>query len=220
MTAARPRRVLHCDAVLFDLDGVLADSIASVERHWRGWAAARGIDVERALQTVHGRRAIESIRLLAPHLDADAEVAALSAREAADASDVHRIPGAAELLAALPADRWGIVTSGTRAVAEARLRVVGVTPPATMVTADDVTHGKPHPQGYLLGARRLGVAASGCVVVEDAPIGIDAAHAAGMRALGVATTYPADQLAHAELVVRSLGEVRVTVQGPRIALSA
>ena len=216
---AGPARTLCCDVVLFDLDGVLADSTASVERHWRTWAREHGIDVDLVLRTVHGRRAIETIGLLAPHLDAGDEVARLSAREAEDAGDVLGVAGAAALLAALPPARWGIVTSGTRAVAEARLRVVGITPPPMMVTADDVTRGKPDPEGYLLGARRLGAEPSRCVVVEDAPLGVDAAHAAGMRALGVATTYPAAALARAEVVAESLGAVSVRVVGGEIELS-
>ncbi len=209
--------VLRCDAVLFDLDGVLADSLASVERHWTHWARAHDLDVDYVLAVVHGRRAVETIRLVAPALNAPAEVAALVAREAADSGDVLPVPGARALLDALPAGRWGIVTSGTRVVAEARLAVVGITPPAVLVTADDVGQGKPHPEGYLEGARRLGVAPARCVVVEDAAVGVAAAHAAGMRVLGVATN-AAETLADADVVAASLGVVRVRVVDGKIEL--
>jgi sugar-phosphatase len=214
---------IRARALLFDLDGVLADSTASVETHWRRWAARHGFDADALLRVVHGRRALDTIREVAPHLDADAELAALAAAEAGDVAGVVAAPGAAALLARLPARGWAVVTSGVRAVAEARLRACGLPTPPVLIAADEVSRGKPDPEGYLAGAARLGVAPGACVVLEDAPAGVAAARAGGMRCVALATTHPAAQLADADLVVASLAALRVSVDaspgGAAFALS-
>jgi sugar-phosphatase len=203
---------LSCAALLFDLDGVLVDSAEVVERTWRRWAARHGLDPAEVVHVAHGRRTIETVRLLAPHLAADDEVAALAASESTETDGVYEVPGARELLASLPADRWAIVTSGIRPVAELRIRHTGLPTPRVLVTADQVRHGKPHPEGYLTAAERLGVDPARCVVVEDTPPGIEAAHAGGMRVIAVASTYPAEALARADVVVPALGSLRVDAQ--------
>ncbi len=201
---------LRCRALLFDLDGVLADSTASVEAHWRRWAAGHGLDPDAVVAVVHGRRAVDTVRAVAPALDAEREVAALVAAEAGDTAGVVAAPGAAALLPRLPAGSWAVVTSGVRAVALARLRASGLPDPPLLVPADEVARGKPDPEGYLTAAARLGRAPGECVVVEDAPAGVAAARAAGMRCLGLTTTHPAEALAGADLVAPSLAGVRVT----------
>jgi sugar-phosphatase len=201
--------MLSCDAVLFDLDGVLVDSAEVVERTWRRWAAGHGLDPADVIRTAHGRRTLETVRLLAPHLAADDEVAILAASESTETDGVYEVPGARELLESLPPRSWAVVTSGIQPVAELRLRHTHLPTPPVLVTADQVRHGKPHPEGFLTAAARLGVDPARCVVVEDAPPGIEAAHAAGMRAVGVASTYEAEALAGAELVVPALRWVRV-----------
>lgn len=189
--------ILACDAILFDLDGVLIDSSACITRNWAAWAAPHGINVAAIMAVAHGVRSIETIREVAPHLDAEAEAARLLALEVADTDGVIAMPGAHSLLASLPDGAWTIVTSGNRELAAARLAAVGLPVPAQMVTADDVTQGKPAPEPYLLGARRLGVATDRCLVVEDAPAGIQAGRSAGIRVLGVASTHtPEDLLAN------------------------
>src|SRR5580693_10140241 len=170
----------HCAAILFDLDGVLADSTGSVERQWRIWAGERGIDAQKAVAIAHGVRAVEVIRTIAPHLDAEAEVVKLEALEAADHAGVAVMPGAIELVRAIPDGRWGVVTSGRRNLATARLQLAGIPSPNVMITADDVANGKPHPEPYLKGAELLGVSPSDCLVIEDAPAGIKSAHSGRM----------------------------------------
>lgn len=204
--------MLSALAILFDLDGVLADSTAAVERSWRGWAARHGLAGDAVMAAVHGRRAVDSVRALAPALDAAAELAALEASEAEDVADVVALPGAAALLAALPAGQWGVVTSGTRRVALARLAAAGLPTPSMLVSAADVARGKPDPEGYLLGARRLGVAPADCVVVEDAPAGAAAARAAGMQLLALTTTHAADALPPADLVAPTLAGVALELR--------
>jgi sugar-phosphatase len=203
----------RCSAILFDLDGVLIDSTRSVDRQWRAWARGRGIDEEKIIAIAHGVRSIDVIRAVAPQLDAEAEVQLLESREAEDQGDVTVMPGAAELLGAIPDGRWCLVTSGTRYLASARLTLGGLPLPKVLVTADDVTNGKPHPEPYLKGAELLAVKPAECLVIEDAPAGIRSAHAAGMKAIGLTSTYPEAKLSAADAVVRKLSQIHVARDG-------
>jgi sugar-phosphatase len=199
----------RCSAILFDLDGVLIDSTRSVDRQWRAWARKKGIDEEKVMAIAHGVRSIEVIRAVAPHLDAAPEVQWLESHEAEDQSDVTVMPGAAELIRAIPDGHWCVVTSGTRYLATARLRLGGLPVPKVLVTADDVTNGKPHPEPYLKGAELLGFKPADCLVIEDAPAGIRSGHAAGMKAIALTSTYPAVKLSEADAVVDKLNRIRV-----------
>ena len=206
MTSARS---LSCRAILFDLDGVLVNSAELVERTWRVWAARHQLDFEKVMAVAHGRRTIETVRILTPHLNVDAEVAALESNEAVTSDGVYEIPGARELLDMLPPDRWAIVTSGIRAIAEFRIRHTGLPMPSVMICAEDLSRGKPDPEGYLTAAMRLGQLPKNCIVIEDAPPGIEAAHNAGMRVIAIAATYPADQLSAADLVIERLTDLSI-----------
>ena len=196
----------ECSALIFDLDGVLVDSARVVEQQWRRWAGARGLGAEPFLRVCHGRRALETIRLAAPHLDAEAEVAAFGATDEADAAAITPLDGAVRLLGALPERAWGVATSGTRRDAVARLRRAGLPSPPVLVCAEDVSRGKPSPDAYLLAAARLAADPAECLVIEDAPAGIQAARGAGMRIVGLTTTHRADQLA-ADAVAETLAGV-------------
>jgi mannitol-1-/sugar-/sorbitol-6-phosphatase len=196
--------IFSCRAVLFDLDGVLVDSTPAVARVWSAWAIEHGIDAKVALDTAHGRRSIETIRKLTPHLDAERENAKVEAMEIAEKEGVAALPGAAELLRALPQDRFAVVTSATRALALARLGYAGLPAPMNLVSADDVNNGKPSPEPFLQGAALLGCAPTDCLVFEDAPNGIASARAAGMRVIALTTTFPEQELAQADLIVSAL----------------
>lgn len=201
-----------CAAVLFDLDGVLIDSTRSVDLQWRAWAREQGIDEGKVIAIAHGVRSIEVIRAVAPHLDAEAETRKLEAREAGDKVNVAVMPGALEFAGSLPKDRWGVVTSGTRVLASARLQFAGFALPKVLVTAEDVRNGKPDPEPYLRGAQLLGVNPQSCLVIEDAPAGIRSAHAGGMRAIGFASTYPKEKLTEADAVAGSFADLNAVVQ--------
>jgi len=185
---------MECDAVLFDLDGVLIDSSRCIERHWRAWAQQHGLDLAAIMRTAHGIRMVETMRRVAPHLDIEGEAERFEAGELADTQGVVEIAGAAALLRSLPADAWAIVTSASAALAVVRLRAVGLPIPRTLVAAHDVKQGKPAPEPYLLAAQRMGLVADRCVVVEDSPAGIEAAHAAGMGVIEITTTHAREQL--------------------------
>jgi sugar-phosphatase len=210
--------VIDAAAILFDCDGVLVDSAASVERAWRGWAAARGLDADDVMAIAHGRRTEDTLRELGFSADLAVEVDRVEGAEIADTSDVTVFPGAAAALATLPPEAWAVVTSGTRGLATARLAAAGLPLPAVLVTADDVAAGKPDPEGYLEAARRLGVPPADCLVIEDAPAGVQAALAAGMRVVALQTTHAADELAAATFVAR-WDEVAVRVTDGRIVLA-
>jgi sugar-phosphatase len=206
---------LECDAVLFDLDGVLVDSTACVERHWRRWTAEHGLDADETMRFAHGRPTVDTIRLVAPHLAAEVEAARLNAAEAFDTEGVVTIHGAVELVRALPAAAWAIATSGTRDTALTRLRHTGLPVPAVLITADDITRGKPDPQPYLLAAAGLKVPRERCVVIEDAPAGIAAGRAAGMRVVAVATTHAPLELEDADVRASRLTDIAIQLQPPR-----
>ena len=210
---------LLAQGVLFDLDGVLVDSTAGVTRVWRDWGIRNGLDPDQTAHAAHGRRAIDTVRLLAPSLDADAELRDLERREIAESHDVVAFPGAARLLASLPPGRWAIVTSGTRDLASHRLRVAGLPIAELMITGTDIEHGKPHPEPFRRGAALLGLAPADCVAVEDAPNGIRSASDAAMPVLAVPTTYPAGELVHATALLPSLAALQSTIEGDLIRLS-
>ncbi|HEY0350995.1 MAG TPA: HAD-IA family hydrolase [Gemmatimonadales bacterium] len=198
----------ECRAILFDLDGVLVDSTAYIEDQWRRWATAKGLQAEPFLQVCHGRRAVETIRLAAPDLDAEAEVAAFKPEDTGDGRVLAATAGAARMLRTLPTGSWAVATSGPRAVATERLRQAGLPLPPVLVCAEDVVHGKPSPDVYLMAAAALAVPPRDCVVIEDAPAGIEAARAAGMSVIAVTTTHRRTELS-ADACATSLADIHI-----------
>lgn len=202
-----------CAAILFDLDGVLVDSTRAVDREWREWAVRKGVDGDAVMAIAHGVRTIEVIRRVAPHLNAEKEAAAIENHEAHDQRGVTVMPGAADLLRSIPNGRWGVVTSGSRLLAQNRLRFCGLPVPDVLVTSDDVTNGKPDPEPYLKGAQGLGFRPEECLVIEDAPAGIQSGRTGGMKVIGMASTYGAASLAEADAIVLTLARIQVTSNG-------
>ncbi len=198
-----------CRAVLFDLDGVLVDSTASVGRVWRRWAEEHGLNPGPVIRSAQGRRSIETIRMWAPQVDAWEENHKVEQMEIDDTRLLRVISGARELLAGVGDAHYAIVTSGTRKLAYSRLRAAGLKAPPVVITADDVAMGKPHPEPWLKAATALGVPPRACVALEDTPPGISSARAAGTRVIALTSTYPASALATADAVIDSLTEIRV-----------
>lgn len=192
--------------LLFDVDGVLLDSTAAYIRVWRRWADVRGLDPELVVSLTHGRRAIDTVREVAPHIDYVDERTLFKGLFEVELPNITSMPGAAELLARLPAGGWGCVTSAGRNWVAARFDDAGLPLPGALVTAEDVDRGKPDPACYLLGAQRLDRPPADCWVVEDAAAGIQAGHAAGMQVVGLATTHSRDEIADADYVFDSLAE--------------
>ncbi|MCQ4201447.1 HAD family hydrolase [Streptomyces sp. NPDC060311] len=211
---------LHAQALLFDNDGTLVSSLDSVRRCWTRWAVEYGITAEQFGRVeLHGRPAAEIAADLLPTARVAEAVARIEQLEVEDVpgGGVRLLPGTREFLDVLPADRWAVVTSATRRLAEARLDAVGILP-KSLVAADDITRGKPDPEPYLLGARALGVDPAACVVFEDAPAGLRAGRAAGMRTVALATTHPAGEL-DADLVVEDLSALSALVTDAGIEIS-
>ena len=202
-----------CSAILFDLDGVLVDSTRAVDREWRAWARQKGVDGDAIMAIAHGVRTIEVIRRVAPQLDAEKEAKKIESHEAHDKEGVVVMPGAIELVHSIPKQCWGVVTSGSRLLASARLRFCGLPVPKVLVTADDVANGKPHPEPYLKGAERLGFKPADGLVIEDAPAGIQSARAGGFKVVGITSTYAADALEHADAVIGMLEQIQVNSNG-------
>lgn len=210
--------LLSAKAVLFDLDGVLVDSTPAVERVWRKWAAEHNRDPDYVVEIAHGRRSVETIRVVAPELRAEEENLKVEQMEIEDKEGVVVIPGAAQLLRSLPPDRFTIVTSATRPLAAARLGYAGLPVPNRYISADDVTNGKPDPEPYLKGATLLGFAPKDCIVIEDAPAGVKSAKAAGIRVIALTTTYSATELSAADAILGSCLEITASFDGREVGL--
>jgi sugar-phosphatase len=205
-----PARV---SAVLFDLDGVLVDSVRVVERAWRRWAVEQHIGAEEVLAAVHGRRARDVVRMFAPDLDLAQQVLRVSSYEAEDRGGLAVVPGARECVSVARRGRWAVVTSGGRELAVRRLAAVGLPVPEVLVTGDDVACGKPDPEPYRCAAQSLGVPAWECVVVEDAPAGVLAGKRAGMTVLAVTTTHEAAALDRADRVFATMHDITRCLPG-------
>lgn len=202
---------IQCRGVLFDLDGVLVDSTPAVARVWTIWANRHGFIPDEVVRQAHGRPSLTTIRELLPHSDHDTENREVERGEIEDTVGVIPLPGALELLQALPQERWAIATSCTRRLAEVRIRAAGLPVPKHLITSTDVQHGKPDPEPYIKAAKILGLAPADCVVVEDAPAGIRAGKAAGARVLALRTTAPDAELTQsgADWIVNDLAALRL-----------
>jgi len=207
--------------MLFDLDGVLVDSTPAVERVWRAWALEHGFDPGEAVQRAHGRPSLSTIRDYLPNADHEAENREVERREIADLAGVVAMPGALDLLNALPPEAWAVVTSCTRSLAAARWGAAKLPQPRHWITSNDIVHGKPAPDPYQLGAHRLGLDPRDCLVVEDAPAGIQAGKAAGARVLAVTTTAPEAVLraAGATWIAPSVASLRLRQTHPELSLA-
>ncbi len=210
-----------CSALLFDMDGVLVDSTPAVTRVWRRWAREHGFDPEEVVRAAHGRPSIATVRQYLPNADHAAEDREVERREMAELDGVVACPGARELLAALPPDRWAIVTSSTRPLAEVRLRAARLLRPLQLITSSDIVNGKPHPEPYMKAASLLGFPATDCIVVEDVPAGIRAGKAAGARVIALPTTDPPEDLwrAGADWVLQNCADIQVTDARERLTLA-
>jgi sugar-phosphatase len=186
---------IRARALIFDMDGTLVDSTSFIARLWRQWAARHGLDPDIVLRASPGRRTIETIRRFAPAgVDVEAEAALLASAAAEEAEGLRPVAGAPALLGALPRAKWAVVTSAERRLAEKWLRQAGLPVPDVLVSAEDVTVGKPDPEGFLRAAGQLGHAPADIVVFEDAPSGLAAGYAAGARVIALASTLGAAEL--------------------------
>jgi len=203
---------VQCAALLFDMDGVLIDSTPAVARVWRRWAIEHGFNPEEVVAAAHGRPSLATVRDFLPNADHEAENREVERREIADLEGVVPLPGALDLLASLPPDRWTIVTSCTRPLAEVRLRAAGLPVPPKLITSNDITNGKPHPEPYLKGAAILGFSPNDCIVLEDVPAGIRAGKAAGARVIAFKTTLkePALRDAGSDWILNNCTDIRLT----------
>jgi mannitol-1-/sugar-/sorbitol-6-phosphatase len=211
---------LHCAALLFDMDGVLIDSTPAVARVWHRWAVEHGFDPEEVVARAHGRPSLTTVKEYLPSADHQAENREVERREIEDLEGVVPLPGALELLASLPDDRWTIVTSCTRRLAEVRIQAAGLPLPKKIITSNDITHGKPHPEPYLTAASILGFPIEDCIVVEDAPAGIRSGKAAGARVIAFRTTAPESDLrqAAADWILHNCADIRLLERGMDLKL--
>jgi sugar-phosphatase len=207
---------IHVRGILFDMDGVLVSSLGSVERSWTRWAERHGVDPAVAIRTAHGRRAIESVRLLRPDLNDEQELKWLEDMEVEDNEGLEILKGVQPILEAIPEKHWTVVTSATERLARARMADGGIPVPARIVTADMVTRGKPDPEPYRRGAELLGLRPEECLVIEDSASGAKAGHAAGCKVLATLFSHSLESLSAADWIVHSLEDVQVCVADDQV----
>lgn len=208
---------LTCKAVLFDMDGTLVDSGVVVERAWGLWAARHGIPLEAVLSFSHGRPTIATMEHFFPERDHTEELEQMDRYEETQLEGILAVPGATQIVQALQKHSWAIVTSAWRTLAEARVSAAGLPLPNVIVPVDEIRNGKPHPEGFLRAAERLGVLPKDCVVFEDTRPGIEAGMSAGMQVVALLTTVPAKHLNHRPLI-RDFRDVIVQTDGEYINL--
>jgi mannitol-1-/sugar-/sorbitol-6-phosphatase len=212
--------LIHCAALLFDMDGVLIDSTPAVARVWRRWAIEHGFNPEEVVARAHGRPSLTTVREYLPNANHEAENRELERCEIEDLDGVIPLPGALDLLGRLPADRWTIVTSCTRSLAEVRLKAAGLPLPRKVITSNDITYGKPHPEPYLKGASVLGFPPAECIVLEDAPAGVRAGKAAGAKVIAFKTTVQESALreAGADWILNNCADIGLLDHGKDLNL--
>jgi sugar-phosphatase len=210
-----------CAALLFDLDGVLINSTPAVARVWERWAVEHGFDPAEVIAHAHGRPSLATVREYLPNADHEAENREVERREVEDLEGIVPLPGALDLLTSLPRDRWTIVTSCTRPLAEVRIKAAGLPLPKKLITSNDIAHGKPHPEPYLRAAAILGFPPSGCIVVEDVPAGIRSGKAAGGKVIAFTTTVQEAALreAGADWVLNSCEDIHLVSANERLSFT-
>jgi|SRR5581483_6231668 len=212
---------VSCSALLFDMDGVLIDSTPAVTRVWTRWAEEHGFDPKEVVRRAHGRPSISTVRDFMPGANAELENREVERREIEDLEGVVVLPGTKELLSSLPSDRWTVVTSSTRALAEVRLRAAGLPIPRLLITSTDITNGKPHPEPYLKAADALGFPAATCIVIEDVPAGVRSGKAAGAKVIAFTTTLGVPELrdAGADWVVRNCADLTCEMKNGSVSVA-
>ncbi|MBK9081886.1 MAG: HAD-IA family hydrolase [Rhizobiales bacterium] len=191
------RTILRARALAFDMDGTLIDSRPAIEALWLGWAKRRNLDGQAILHTAHGRPGVATVAEFEPRVDAAAEWDGLMRQAAEMREGIAPIRGARAMLERLPADRWALVTASERALATRWLAVAGLPFPPLFIGAEDVSAGKPDPEGFLRAARRMGVAPAELLVFEDSLNGARAARAAGARLVAINAPQEARRIADA-----------------------
>jgi sugar-phosphatase len=205
-------QTIACSALLFDMDGTLVDSTAVVEHTWAIWADLHGIPLPELLEYSHGRPTIDTMNRFRPGQDWTQEALRLIQLEEKQTGGTIAIPGAKELLAQIAPEHWAVVTSAPRRLAESRIQEAGLPLPRVLVPVDEISNGKPHPEGYLKAAGLLGFSPAECLVFEDTRPGIEAGLNAGMQVIGLLTTVSAARLG-CPVVIRDYWGLRLTKTG-------
>ena len=212
---------IHCQAILFDLDGVLIDAELIYQRHWKNWARQHEVSFGQIVAIHHGKPAIRTMKIVAPHLDAVAASKEFNQQleEDLDMEGTVAYPGVKRTLQDLPPDRWAIVTSAPGTIARSRLEFLGLPIPSVLITPGDVPQGKPAPDPYLAAAAGIGFPATECLVIEDSPSGIESAFAAGADVLALATTHDSDALEKANAICPQFSDLVIECDDAGLGVS-
>ncbi|RDL42256.1 Uncharacterized protein BP5553_02235 [Venustampulla echinocandica] len=209
-----PQRAVFA-GLLFDMDGTIIDSTSAVEKHWHTIGEELGEDPNVILQTSHGRRSIDVLKLLRPEKATWEYVKHMEGQLPLKyGSDAVEIPGARSLLDSIRGANvpWAIVTSGTMPLVSGWLDVLKLPHPEHLVVAEDVENGKPDPTCYIMGREKLGLQSDAEVLVlEDSPAGIKAGKAAGCKVVGVVTSHTVEQIVDArpDWIIKDLDSLKM-----------
>jgi mannitol-1-/sugar-/sorbitol-6-phosphatase len=206
-------------AWLFDLDGTLIDSMSCIEIAWKIWCQSHGLKVEDVMHQAHGKRTADSLKIILPSGNLAEETAFMENLECELVEGLVAIPSARQLLETISGNPWAIVTSGSKRLATHRIEHTGIPKPKVLINGDDVTNGKPNPEGYLMAANRLNIRPSDCIVVEDAVAGVRAGKAAGMTVVAVAFTHSVEELQEADHIYESLAQLTEDIAKAKLQLT-
>ena len=198
-----------CQGFIFDVDATLVNTTQVINNIWKTWASQKGIEFSNILPHVHGRKIIETLILVDPqysNVDEEKAVKDIAVHAMKSATEVE---GALSFVNSIPKNSWAIATSGPRKVAETSLLASGFELPDSMVCAEDVTHGKPHPAPFILAAKNLGLDPQRCIAFEDSPAGIKSAKDAGCFTVALLTSHNKSDLALADLIVDSFAVLSI-----------
>ncbi len=209
--------IIECKAIIFDLDGTLVDSTICIEKTWKKWAKKHNIETV-ALASIHGMTSYKTISLIAPHLDAEKATIEFDKEEIKETEGLKLIAHADKILNMLPAEKWAIATSGSNKLATSRLSHVGLPIPKILVTSDDITNSKPHPEPYLLAAKYLDISPEDCVVFEDSLAGIKAGKTAGAKVIGITTLFKKEDLSDTDAVINDFSDVKIHIKHDKLEL--
>lgn len=201
--------LLHTEGIIFDLDGVIADSRRMLREAWQKWCSLYGISIDDVRKVAHGRRAVDTIKILTPHLNPVDELKKLEAFETEFIEMIIPINGVLNFIDKIGNIPWGVCTSGSRKSTKLKLdKILGFVP-YNSICSEDVNNGKPEPEPYLALCSKLRIEPEKVIVFEDSPSGIKSSINAGCKTIGITTASKPEIMQDADYLINDFSNLRV-----------